>query len=135
MGVPNVKRHHLGRKVERIRELKGMKQETLASGLGVTQQAVSKLERSENIDDAKLEKIASLLGVTTDAIKNFNEDAPVHIIANTVNTHDQSALVFYNPIFNPIDALLELVNENKKLYERLLKEKDELISVLKKKTR
>jgi transcriptional regulator with XRE-family HTH domain len=46
---------HLGRKISRIRELRGMKQETLAAALGVSQQAISKLEQSEYIDDEKLE--------------------------------------------------------------------------------
>jgi len=35
---------HIGRKISRIRELRGMKQETLASELGISQQAVSKIE-------------------------------------------------------------------------------------------
>lgn len=35
---------HLGRKVGRMRELLGVKQETLAADLGISQQAVSKLE-------------------------------------------------------------------------------------------
>jgi len=36
----------------------------------------------------------------------------------------------YNPTFNPIDRLVEVLDENKKLYERLLKEKDEKISLM-----
>ena len=35
---------HLGRKISRIRELRGMKQESLATELGISQQAISKLE-------------------------------------------------------------------------------------------
>lgn len=38
---------HLGRRVERLREIVGMKQETLAQALGVSQQAISKMEQSE----------------------------------------------------------------------------------------
>jgi len=34
--------NHIGRKISRIRELRGMKQETLAIELGVSQQTVSK---------------------------------------------------------------------------------------------
>ena len=45
---------HIGRKISRIRELRGIKQETLAQELGVSQQAVSKLEQSEAVDDDKL---------------------------------------------------------------------------------
>ena len=54
---------HIGRKISRIRELRGMKQETLAQELGVSQQAVSKLEQSEAVDDDKLQLVAEKLGV------------------------------------------------------------------------
>jgi transcriptional regulator with XRE-family HTH domain len=40
---------HIGRKIERIRLLRGMKQETLAGHLGVTQASISKMEQSETI--------------------------------------------------------------------------------------
>jgi len=121
---------HIGRKIERIRTIKGIKQETLANDIGVTQATISKIEQSETISDDKLEQIAIALGVSVDAIRNFSEDAAVNIIANTVNNHDQAASVFYNPTFNPIDKLLELFEENKKLYERLLeseRQKNELL--------
>ena len=100
-----------------------MKQEVLAAELGISQQAVSKIEQSEEIEPEVLEKVAKALGVPTDAIKNFNEDAVINIIANTVNNHDQSASVFINPTFNPIDKIVEL-------YERLLqseREKNEML--------
>lgn len=37
--------NHIGRKIARIRELRGMKQETLAEKLGISQQSVSHLEQ------------------------------------------------------------------------------------------
>ncbi len=49
---------HIGRKIVRIRELRGMKQETLAGILGVTQQTVSKLELSEEVEEERLQKVA-----------------------------------------------------------------------------
>ena len=114
---------HIGKKISRIRELRGMKQEFLAAELGVSQQMVSKIEQSEEIEPELLDKVAKVLGVPADAIKNFNEDAVINIIANTVNNHDQSASVFINPTFNPIDKIVEL-------YERLLqseREKNEML--------
>jgi len=48
---------HIGRKISKIRELKGMKQETLASELGISQQAVSKIEQSADVDGEALEKL------------------------------------------------------------------------------
>lgn len=124
---------HVGRKIGRIRELLGVKQETLADKLGITQQAVSKLEQSEELEAPTLERIARALGTSPEAIKNFNEDSAI----NFVNTfHDQSIshvignFGSYN--FNPVDKWLEALEENKRLYEALLKSEREKIAMLEK---
>ena len=44
-------KNHIGRKIGRIRELRGMKQEALAAELGISQQSISQLEQSERIED------------------------------------------------------------------------------------
>ena len=62
----SIRNNHLGRKIERVRRLRGMSQTELGELLGITKQAVSKMEQNENIDDERLEKIASALGVTVD---------------------------------------------------------------------
>ena len=49
---------HQGRAVKRIREILQVKQETLASELGISQQSVSLLETKETIDPETLEQIA-----------------------------------------------------------------------------
>jgi transcriptional regulator with XRE-family HTH domain len=121
--------NHIGRKISRIGELKGIKQETLASELGVSQQTVSRMEQSEKVEDEILEKVAAILGVPAEAIKNFSEEAMVNIIANTF-THSTLNGVNYFPTFNPIDKIVELYNEKVELLERLLqaeKEKNELL--------
>ena len=41
----------IGRKISRVREIIGMKQEALATLLGVSQQAISKIEQSEKVED------------------------------------------------------------------------------------
>jgi transcriptional regulator with XRE-family HTH domain len=120
------KKTHLGRKISRIREIRGIKQDALAMELGLSQQTISKIEQSEDVDDETLDRISKALGVSSDAIKNFNEEAVVNIIANTVNNHDQSASVFISPNFNPIDKIVEL-------YERLLKSEQEKNELLNKK--
>lgn len=122
---------NIGRKIGRIRELRGIKQETLASELGVSQQSVSRMEQSDILEDDVLEKIAKVLGVTADAIKNFSEEAVVNYF-NTFNQSVSSSNFGHNNTctFNPLDKLVELFEENKKLYERLLqaeKEKNELL--------
>ena len=123
---------HIGRKISKIRELRGMKQETLAAELGISQQAVSKIEQSADVEGESLEKISKILGVPADAIKNFNDDAVLNIISNTFTSQDTSTLnaINFQPSFNPIDKIVELYNEKIILLERLLqseKEKNELL--------
>jgi len=120
--------NHIGRKIGRIREMRGIKQETLAAKLGVSQQTVSRMEQSETIEDDVLEKVAKILGVTKEAIDNFSDDAVVNYFNNTF--HGSNHGPFYHCTFNPLDKLLEMVEENKKLYERLVqaeKEKNDLL--------
>jgi transcriptional regulator with XRE-family HTH domain len=124
---------HIGRKISRIRELRGMKQETLASELGISQQAVSRIEQSENVESEALEKIASVLGVSAEAIKNYSDEAVIH---NIQNNYDNSIIhagptVNHNCAFNPIDKLVEVYEENKKLYEQLLASEREKVELLK----
>ena len=129
---------HEGHNVKRIREILGIKQDALAIELGEdwTQKKISLLEAKETIEPEILSQVAKALKVPVDSIKNFNEDATVSIIANTFNSNDNSTLnaVNYHCTFNPIDKLVELFEENKKLYERLLqaeKDKNELLKASK----
>lgn len=123
--------NHIGRKISRIRELRGIKQETLAIELGVSQQSVSRMEQSEVLEDDVLEKVAVVLGVTPDAIKNFSEEAVFNYFNNF---HDSSSGDFrHHCTFNPLDKLMELVEENKKLYERLLQAEKEKLELSKSK--
>lgn len=122
---------HIGRKIGRIRELRGIKQEFLASELGVSQQSISRIEQSETVEEDKLQQIAQVLGVTAEAIKNFSEEAVINIISSTL--HDNAGSVNNNCTlnFNPMDKLLEVIEENKKLYERLLQSEQEKVELLK----
>lgn len=112
---------HEGRNVKRIREILGIKQDTLAAELGLSQQAVSALEQKEKIDDKIMADVSKALGISADAIKNFDEQATFNIINNTY--HDNAASVHYT--FNPVEKIVEL-------YDKLLKEKDEKIVLLEK---
>ena len=121
---------HEGRNVKRIREMLGIKQDALAFDLGISQQAISLLEQREALDKDMLEKVANILKVPVEAIKNFDEEAVINIISNTF--HDTNGLINYNPNFNinPVDKWMEALEENKKLYAALLKEKDEKIALM-----
>lgn len=128
---------HQGRNVKRFREMLGIKQEALALDLGDdwTQKKVSLLEQKDMIDPGVLEQVAKILQVPAEAIRNFDEEAAVNYI-NTFQDNSINHGAFmgnygtYN--FNPIDKWVEALEENKKLYERLVKEKDEKIALLEK---
>lgn len=124
---------HLGRKISRIREIRGIKQDHLAIELGVSQQTISKIEQSEDIDDATLDKIAKILGVTKEAIHQFSDDAVINYF-NTFNDNsfNNGAYNAFNCNFNPIEKLMEALDANKELYERLLASEREKIDLLKK---
>ncbi|MEH6682538.1 MAG: helix-turn-helix transcriptional regulator [Sediminicola sp.] len=113
------KHNHIGRKIGRIRELRGMKQEALAIELGISQQAVSNMEQSEAIENSKLEQVAKALGVTPEAIENFSEEAVFNIMNNTFKDNSSNNNNYLCTI-NPLEKIIEL-------YERLVQaEKDKV---------
>jgi transcriptional regulator with XRE-family HTH domain len=126
----NEKTIHEGRNVKRIREILGVKQDALASELGLSQQAVSALEQKEALDKDVIEKIAKVLKVSPDAIRSFSEEATINIISSTL--HDNAGSIFNNAVFNPVDKWVEALEENKKLYERLLQAEREKVALLEK---
>lgn len=121
---------HIGHKIRRIRELKGVKQESLAAELGISRQTVSKIEQSDTIDDEMLDRIAQALDVPVESIKGFNEDAIINIISSTL--YDNAGSINNNSTlnFNPIEKLVALFEENKNLYERMLETERSKIKLL-----
>jgi transcriptional regulator with XRE-family HTH domain len=118
------KQNHIGRKISRIRELRGMKQEVLADALGISQQAISKIEQSPEIEDDKLEQIANVLGVNKEAIESFSEENVFNIINNTFQDNSSNNNNYLCTI-NPIEKIVEL-------YERLVKAEKDKIEYLEK---
>jgi transcriptional regulator with XRE-family HTH domain len=135
MSTATTKKIHEGRNVKRFREMLGIKQDALAADLGDdwNQQKVSLLEQKETIDPALLQQISSALKIPAEAIQNFDEEQAVNIISNTFN--DGSFLnTGHTPTFNvnPLEKLVQLHEEKIALYERMLKEKDEMMGRLEK---
>lgn len=130
------KKIHHGRNVKRFREMMGLKQDALAYELGYdwNQQKVSLLEQKEAIEAGILKQIAVILKVPVEALENFDEDQAVNIIANTFNIDKDAYIGNSNPIFNinPIDEIKKLHEEKIALFERMLKEKDEMMVRLEK---
>lgn len=129
--MSTVKPKHIGRNISRIRELRDMKQEALAIAIGTNQQSISIIEGSESVDEEKLKKIADALGVTPEILKNFSEDAVFNIIGNIYNDNASSAINL-GCTFNPLDKLLETIEKNEKLYERLIQVEKEKTAYLEK---
>ena len=129
---------HHGRNIKRFREMLGFKQEGLAIELGDdwNQQKISLLEQKEVVDDALLLQVAEVLKVPAEAIKNFDEEAAIYNIQNNYEGSTGSVGVEnqnYNCTFNPLEKYFEAMEENKKLYERLLqaeKEKNDILQTL-----
>ena len=64
----------IGDKIKRIRDIKGLKQEDIASLLKITPQAYSKVERNETkLDTDRLEEIAKIFKMSVDEIQQFDE--------------------------------------------------------------
>ena len=116
---------HDGKNVQRVRVYFGVKQEALATELGISQQAISKIEKQEEIEEEVLSKIAEVLGVSPELIKNFDEERAVYNINNNSfrdNTFQEGASAIAQQ-FNPVEKIVEL-------YERLLKSEREKIEIL-----
>ena len=122
MQIETTKAVHHGRNVKRIREIMGIKQDALAMDLGISQQAISALEQREALDREILEKIAKALKVSPEAIERFNEESVITNISCDFHDFHDHASVFQ---FNPLEKIIEL-------YERMLKDKNEMIEKLEK---
>lgn len=115
---------HIGRKIERIRRLRGMTQTELGDLLGITKQAVSKMEQTEKIDDGKIKQVADALGVTEEGLKRFTEETVLYYTSNFYENCKVSASNI-GPITNVENLNHFSIEQAMKLFEELLKiEKD-----------
>ncbi|MDM1483850.1 helix-turn-helix transcriptional regulator [Myroides odoratimimus] len=125
---------HQGRNVKRFREMLGIKQEVLAFDLGEdwNQKKISLLEQKEVIDNSVLQQISKVLKIPVEAIENFDEEQAINIISNTFN--EEAYIGNSGAIFNinPMEEIVKLHEEKIALYERMLKEKDEMMDRLEK---
>ncbi|OJX55579.1 MAG: transcriptional regulator, partial [Flavobacterium sp. 38-13] len=118
------------------REMLGIKQDALAYELGDdwNQKKISLLEQKESVEKDILEQVAKILKVPSEAIENFDEDSVINIISNTFNEGSIANATAENIqcTFNPIDKIVVLYDEKIALYERMLKEKDDMMARLEK---
>jgi transcriptional regulator with XRE-family HTH domain len=77
----------IGDNLRKIREIKGIKQESVAKQLGLTTNGYGKIERGEtSLNIKRLEEIAEILGVNALDIMQFDEN-----IVFNINTMSNSA--------------------------------------------
>lgn len=90
------------------------------------------MEQEETIDQEMMERISAILNVPVEAIRNFDERGTINIISNTFNddSFSHNVLSPYNCTFNPLDKLMEAIEENKRLYEKLLESEREKVAML-----
>jgi len=118
----------IGDNLRKIREIKGIKQESVAKQLGITTNGYGKIERGEsaiNID--RLEQIATILGISAMDIMQFDESiifnintmsnsAPNGIVNNYSLTTEERDLLLAQ-----IKSLNEVVDRQNKLIDLLMK--------------
>jgi len=123
---------HQGRNIRKFREMLGLKQDDLADKLGDdwTQKKISQLESKEQIDDAILEQVSQALHIPKETLQNLDvQEAVVNIQQNyDSSTNHQN----YRPVINAESEWLKALEENKALYERLLKSEQEKVAMLEK---
>jgi len=65
-----------GETLRLLRNIKGIKQETMAKSLGITQPAYCKLEHSQYINGEKLQKLLAILNYTEKEIEQLKKFLP-----------------------------------------------------------
>ena len=94
------------------------------------------MEQRETIETNLLTQVAEIFKIPVEAIENLDEEQAVNIISNTFNNNDIGIMTGHqkneNCTFHPIDKLVQLHEEKIALYERMLKEKDEIMARLEK---
>jgi transcriptional regulator with XRE-family HTH domain len=112
----------LGENIRKIRELKGFTQQNLADEIKVDQKTISRIEKGQLSPKFEtLEELSRALSVSLAQIMAFDE----HLIFNNfIHAQHGGHFVAYN------NTEIEKVEQ---LYQMLLKEKDEMIAVLKQK--
>lgn len=121
MEATTVKKNNHGANARRWREWRGVKQDTLAEQIGVSQATLSAYEKKDKLEPEVIEKIAQALDIPEEAITELGEATSINIFSGT--WQDNANCQNYNPTFNPLEKVVEL-------YERLLKAEQEKVAML-----
>ncbi|MFM1810715.1 MAG: hypothetical protein RLZZ382_1940 [Bacteroidota bacterium] len=111
---------NIGTKIKKLRELKNLTQEHMASVIGVTQSAYSRVELGEtDITYNKLARTAGELGMKPEDVIAFNES----MVFNVMHNQTGNGLIIQNNT---------LVNEERDLYKLQIETLKEEVAYLKK---
>jgi transcriptional regulator with XRE-family HTH domain len=111
---------NIGTKIKKLRELKNLTQEHMASVIGITQSAYSRMELGETeITYSKLVRIAGELGMKPEDVIAFNES----MVFNVMHNQTGNGLIIQNNT---------LVNEERDLYKLQIETLKEEVAYLKK---
>ena len=111
---------NIGTKIKKLRELKNLTQEHMATVIGVTQSAYSRLEMGETeITYSKLARIAGELGMKPEEVIAFNES----MVFNVMHNQTGNGLIIQNHSLN---------NEERELYKQQIETLKEEVAYLKK---
>lgn len=121
---------HQGRNIRRIREMLGIKQEALAWEMGDewSQKRISLYEQKDVIPTEILEKFARALNVPLSTLKQLDEERFLRLL----QTDTQQDPCFTTPDVHLLERWIQAIEENEKLYERLLKSEQEKVQLLQK---
>jgi transcriptional regulator with XRE-family HTH domain len=95
----------------------GIKQEALASDMGISQALVSFYEQKKVIEDDMIDKFAKALNVAPALVKDLEEDPVTVIIENNTFENKEGNNIAYlendnsTNTYNPIEQILELNKE------------------------
>ena len=112
---------HIGNNIAKLRGFRRIPQKEIASKLHLSQQEYSKIECKAEIDDDMLNIIAKALDFPVELIKSMDGNGHVE---NVYQQEGNKGHVF-NYDLSSTEKIVEL-------FERLLKEKDEIIEMYKK---
>lgn len=120
--------YRIAEKIRKLREVKGLKQESMAKRMGLTTNGYGKIERGESsITLDRLEQIAQVLEVSMLDILQFDDNFVYNI--TTMNNSATNGIVNNYSLteaertllMNQIEAMQRLIDNQNKLIESLVR--------------
>lgn len=127
------KNTHHGHSIKRYRQSLGIKQEAIASDMGVSQALVSFYEKKKFIENEMLEKFAQVLNISPEILKELEEDPVTAIAAKRAKEESEGdeSQAIESQQMDLVKQFLELTNEKAALYKRILSIENEKAALMK----